>query len=476
MTLRARLVPPALIAAAVVAALALGAAVAFAPLVTGLLATAAAAVAILLAGPVVGTVAFIVAQPVLALPELGPTEEISKAAGAVVAVTVLAGLTVPQERARAARSLSALRVPALAVLALAAWGGVSALWARDVARYEADGVRWAFNLVLLAIVVLVAARGMGALRAVAGALVASATIAAVLGVVFGTAGGEGEIARLSSTLGDANELAALLAGGAILGFGLALSASSRTEAWAWAGCACACLLGIAGTVSRGGLIALAVGLLVWVLIAGRDRRRAAAILAAVVVTGGAFATFAASDAYTERFETLVTGSEVSASGEGTGRADIWRVGSEVLRDNPVAGVGLGNYVAVVPSYLDESPLVRRTDLILVDTKVAHSTPLHVAVELGVIGLLAFLAVVVLALAAAARATRLLVREGMAREATVVRASVAALIAVLAALAFISGQFERSLWILVGLAAASLPAAIETVRVRAATSREDGRPR
>jgi len=151
------------------------------------------------------------------------------------------------------------------------------------------------------------------------------------------------------------------------------------------------VLAILVTGSRGGLVALAAGLAVGGLL--RPRLGLRVLLAVVLVAPVIAVTLpsAVIERQIERFETL-------GQDRGSGRLDIWRVGTVMARENPLIGVGFGSFRREFYRYMYSGQAV-------VDPQWAqnkfwggadpHNIYLCTAAELGAVGL----ALLLLALAA-----------------------------------------------------------------------------
>lgn len=93
--------------------------------------------------------------------------------------------------------------------------------------------------------------------------------------------------------------------------------------------------------SRGGLVGVAT--LAFLIALNFKVQRKRVILVSLVV--GAVAIFFMNDFQKERLQELVSAaSEETRDGSAQGRVDFWRLATELFRENPVAGVGLGNFV------------------------------------------------------------------------------------------------------------------------------------
>lgn len=139
--------------------------------------------------------------------------------------------------------------------------------------------------------------------------------------------------------------------------------------------------------SRGALLgyALAVAFLV-AAFAGRYRRALFALLAALLLL-----VLVLYSAAPQRFAPLFAGSDFTGAGEAAlnsldGRREIWSRARYVVEDFPFTGVGLNNFRRVVPLLY---PLFLISPAI--DIAHAHNHLLQVAAELGIPGLIAYLA-------------------------------------------------------------------------------------
>jgi O-antigen ligase len=140
------------------------------------------------------------------------------------------------------------------------------------------------------------------------------------------------------------------------------------------GCLLLGLLAIIVAASRGGLVGSAATLL-FILFRSRRRARnlivaglALALLLVVLPSSPLHRALhpAASDTRSTQLHLLV-----------------WQAGLRMVRAHPIGGVGLGNFKAVVASYADPSLNIGL---------IAHDTYIEMAAELGLPGLLAYLAI------------------------------------------------------------------------------------
>lgn len=333
--------------------------------------------------------------------------------------------------------------PALAYVAtfFAGWAVASSLWAEDVARAGGDGLRLVLNVALV-FVVFAAVRDARDARLIVWGYLAGGAAAAVVGFLDPA----GASNRLAGGLGEPNFLAAVLIPALVFAlFMLGSTERAAARRWLLWGLVLLFTVAIFMTQSRGGLVALAVTFVAALLFGSRRTRRHFAALGGVAASFGLvyYAAFASSWAL-ERLEN---------PGGGTGRADLWSVATDVIADHPVLGVGAGNFPIVAPQYAAEPinlPLAR----LVVDTpKVAHNTYLGVFADLGIVGLLAFVMIVLSTLFLARRATRYFARSGEVELELLCRAVFVGLVGMLAAFVFLSGEYEKRLWLLLGLGVA-----------------------
>jgi O-antigen ligase len=367
----------------------------------------------------------------------------AKAGGAVLAVAWLFQLVArPRETPFLLREHP---VPAVAAITLVALGFSSMLWADDSARASEAAIRL-LQVVLLYFIVFSAVRGPRELRLLTWAFVLGAASAGFVGLATGE--GFAETDRLSGGIQDPNFLAAsqvaAAAVAAFLAFSPSLAPGLRLVALAAAGI---CLLALFQTQSRGGVIALATMLVVSIAIAGRARVRA--VVMTLIVAGFAVTYFAV-------FATLEARERVTSDyteGGGAGRYDSWSIAWNIAGDHPVLGVGLANFPTEQLEYTAQSIPIELVGQILETTTVVHNSYLETLAELGPLGLAALLVAVAAPLALALRALR---RERSPSEETemLIRGFATALTALLVAYFFLSGEYEKQLWLLAALTAAA----------------------
>ena len=122
--------------------------------------------------------------------------------------------------------------------------------------------------------------------------------------------------------------------------------------------------------ARGAFAAVVLGLLAlagW----GRSARRGFALAGAALLIGGAGLTLGT---------VLAQRLAAPGSAEVPGRAAMWQVAVDLWREQPLLGAGPGAFRRLAPERLDVSRY---------RPAHAHSTPLHLLAETGLIGLAAF---------------------------------------------------------------------------------------
>ena len=255
-------------------------------------------------------------------------------------------------------------------------------------------------------------------------------------------------ARLSGGFDDPNELAAVLVPAMVLACFAFVALPGRASRWAYAAAAVVMLYALAQTDSQAGLIALAVALLLAVVLGGQARP--------IMAVGVVAFLFAAVSYYT--FVTKpVAIQTISSENNVGGRESLWTVATHIVRDHPVAGVGAGNFVIVEPEYAFRDINLPRVDLV-VRPELAHNSYLQVLAELGVVGLAAFLAVIGGSLLSALRAARTFAMSRDRELDLLSRGFLIGTIAMLVAYFFATNQYEKQLWLVLGVGPALLAVA------------------
>lgn len=416
--------------------------------------------ALVLADLTVGMCIFAVVSFLDLVPFGGASVTFAKVAGLLLAVSWLATLATSAD---AENDFVAVH-PAIAyvLVAFLGWAALSILWAEDPGQALTAVYRFALNLALFLIVFTAVREARHAVWVVAAFLV-GALITALYGLLAPPEPvSAADISRLGGVGGDPNELAASLV--AALSLAAAFMAGlHRSQGLRLFGAFALliCTTGVLLSFSRTGLVALAVALLAAVAFGGRWRPAAALLLVAITFGVGSYVAFFASPAARDR---------VTELDGGTGRSDIWEVGSRMIADKPLHGVGAGNFPVSSVHYLLEPGPIEAAEFIVDTPKVAHNVYIGIWAELGAVGLALFLALIGFALACAVRAALIFRRLDDRRMELLARCLVAALLAMLAAGAFLSQEFSKQLWLLLALGPSML--AIARAR-RGGSSRVEG---
>lgn len=307
-------------------------------------------------------------------------------------------------------------------------------------------------LIVVALVLLLCNRTM--LRAALGGLVVGGTAVAAITVVqlvlgwqdrsfagFGSwstqeIAGAGVTARAAGPFGDdpnsyAQHLAAAI--GAAIGLAVMSRRGTLTRAALW-GAAGLMVMAILATSSRTGLLAVAAIATVALVLWPPSRARLAAIAAAAgaVVLG----PFGVADRIGTLTQVGSIGGEIDSSL--TGRASEALAAIKLFFEHPVAGVGYGAYPSEYIETARSIGLESRAE-----ERSAHSLPLEIAAEQGLIGLAAWTALLIFAVWVALRLWRRFPAEGAAYALALTGFIVTAL--------FLHDVHPRLMWALVAIA-------------------------
>lgn len=374
-----------------------------------------------------------------ALPGEG-TLTVAKLAGLLLVGSWFAVVTTAPDR----RALFSHSSYLILIGSFVGWSAVSAGWAEEPATAVDAAIRYAPNAFLF-LIVFAAVRDRKHLQWVIAAFILGALFSAAYGLAAPSA--PDETGRLAGAIGGANETAAVLVAGLALAIAMAAAMRNRPALrLAAVAAAAGCGFGVLLTVSRGALLALALALVFGLIFAGRWRASAAALAVGLAAVAVVYFTALAPPDARARFEEL--------SG-GTGRTDIWTVGLRMVQDNPVLGVGAGNFEVVSSDYLLRPGLLERSDFVLDDPKVAHNIYLHVLAELGVVGFALFLVTLIFSLTCFLKAAHRFEARGDRQMEILARGLLVALSAILAEDFFASQQYSKQLWLMLALGPAVL---------------------
>ena len=342
------------------------------------------------------------------------------------------------------------------------WGVSSALWAIDVGAVTTYISRVGQGL-LLFLIVYSAVREPKHLRWFVWVFSLGSFVAGALGLVHGTSAGSGRL--VSAAIGDPNFLAAALIPGLVLQAFLFMTTRSQLARTLLVAIAVVTAISLFMTQSRGGIAGLVAALLAGLILGGPARLRFVIAGLLIAAAGVTYYSFAASQSARDRITNFSFSPESSS-----GRSDLWTVALREFDAHPLTGVGGGNYVAAKAAYATETVNLTRLDRVVDDPIVTHNTYLEILAELGLVGISLFALIALSALAIGLRAIRRLGRAGFTETALLGRGIVIATMGMLTAYTFLSAQYEKNLWLLLGASAAL--AAIASGAGRAAAPERD----
>jgi O-antigen ligase len=369
------------------------------------------------------------------VPGLGG-ESFSKPFGLVLVISWLAAIAGGASQVR----LLTRDQPILAYLltAFVVWAAASAAWSADPSTTVSNTVRLALDVILV-FVTYSAVRNREDLLVIVWAFLAGSFLISVVAI----AGSRGQGGRLTGGVLDPNYLAAALACSIIVGSFLLPSTRSLARV-VLVGFIATDLIALTLTQSRGGLIALGAAMFIACVVAGPARPQAISLVVVITAVGIAYFAVVAPAVVRERI------TNISEQGS-AGRSDTWQIAFQVGSHHPLAGVGLANFPVVEANYISNSIDILKAQEVLNTRLVVHNTYLELFAELGVIGLALFLAILATTMAAAWRGVALM-KSTSVRLGLVGRGLIAGTAGLLVAYVFLSGEYEKQLWLLLGLLA------------------------
>ncbi len=337
------------------------------------------------------------------------------------------------------------------LLAFLGWSAISTAWSPSPGTALQSVFRYALDAFLIPIA-YTAVRDRRDLVHVLAAIVGGASIAAASAIISPPPPQIAE--RATGTVGDPNELAAAL----IIGLGLATAFAANRHVnpglRALAGVAALLsLVGILVSLSRGGLIGLGVALLFATVAGGRWRRRALGLCVVLAFAAVAYFAFFASLPAKERV--------LDVSGEGgSGRLSLWTVGLRMIEAHPLNGVGTGQFPLASVHYLLRPGLIESGKLILTTPKVAHNTYLNIVAEMGIVGGVLFISILLFSVGCALLAVKRVREAGDEKTEMLLRGFVVGLAGYMVTLLFLSEMYSKLLWIVIALGPAMLAVATD----------------
>jgi O-antigen ligase len=271
-----------------------------------------------------------------------------------------------------------------------------------------------------------------------------------LDLASGALGGEAPQPRLAGPIGEKNRYAQVLLVVLPLVVYLVRSEARRSLRLLAGGAGVLALCGMMLTLSRGAAVALGVVLLVAATV-GFVRVRHIA-LAAVAIVG---LTFAVAPDYITRVQSLsaadsALATDSSADGAVVGRATENLAAYHAFADHPLLGVGPGQYFRQY-----SQKYANQLNLRFLDTnRRAHNLYLEIAADTGVVGLAAFLAIVIVTMLGLWR-MNVLWRNRHPPHAHLALALLLAVVAYMSSGVFLQLAYQRYFFFLVALANAGI---------------------
>jgi O-antigen ligase len=194
---------------------------------------------------------------------------------------------------------------------------------------------------------------------------------------------DADMGRYTALGNNYNEAGVQLALGIPMAWYLTLSSQSGATFWPVmnASYPAFALCGIALTGSRTGILATVPGIALLVVSVRQLRRKVAAVAAITAVLCSMAALHINFERAKDRFSHIHTAARTDRF---SARLDIWQETAKVITGHPLLGVGIGGLQPYIARYLKESA-------------VAHNTFLSVCAEQGLVGLLLFGGLIIVAL-------------------------------------------------------------------------------
>ena len=418
-----------------------------------------AAVDVTIAVAVGGTIALglvLLMRPELLLPLL---------AGSIfVEATTLSGITISRLLAPAALIVllavaSRDRVPIRAAaplwfaIAYATWAVFSGVWTTDtgLTRDYLGSLAIAFVYMLAIAGLLRSERDLHRVGLTLAFAALALGLFAITDYLFGF-GWALESGRAAGGAGDPNYFAVYQV--IALPVTLAMGANARSQGLRVAlyAAAAVIVLSVFVSLSRGGLLTLAVVSVLALALPTRTLFRSPVQKAAIFcifLIGVAFASQSTATEIGSRFTTLASRDET-----GSGRTGLWMAGWTAIKDRPLLGLGYGGFRGASNDLILRTPGV---DLRHYELRPkgheAHNMYISTTADLGVPGLALLLGLLAATGRSLRRTATLAIETGKPFVSNLANALALSLVAFSLAAIFLSAETSRALWILVGLALA-----------------------
>lgn len=389
--------------------------------------------------------AFFYLQPTKLIPSLGPYH-LTRNLGVVTIAALAISLVVRPERKLVRGTHERLVLCFTMVAALSACTHLALAF-----PYFIDFLK----MVMLYFLIVNLVRERRAARGLVWVLVTSGTLIGLYGIWqhtndIGVWEGYGGIYRVGGTIGDPNDFALYLVILLPLALELTILTPSRPLRLLLVGMMICLLTAIIYTYSRGGLLGMAtvLGLSGLRYSLQKGRWRYVMLLAPVFL---ALVIKMAPSHYWSRGRTIADSQEQSANE----RLGAWLTGWNMLRGNPLTGVGIGQFQENYLDYVAAGAQTRRK-------MAAHNMYVQVAAETGLFGGGLFVSLLVATLVALHRAAKKHAAEGAREMLGLTRSFQIALVGYAACGTFLSVGYLAVLWMLIaaGVAISRIPGNVE----------------
>jgi O-antigen ligase len=391
---------------------------------------------------------------------------LSRAVGPLAALIMI--LTLPNRRRVRLPRIGVL----LSVIAYSGWAVASVLWTVNPnSSFQQGGTGYTIaslglSLVMMLGIVTFVRRQVDLRRLMWTTWIFSALtgLVSVLQYASGSA-------RAVGVSGDANFFAAVQVIALPIGAQLAMQVDNpRTRRWIFVGIG----LGVGSimtSLSRGGILALIAVFLLLGLQPARGffqtRAQKRAFLLVVLAGVGVLLIFSFS-ALSARTSSLFSGQD-----QGSGRANLWQAAVTGWHEHEVRGLGFGAFIGQSDQLLLATPGVNLSNYALRPKgQYAHNAYLESLVELGIIGAVLFVTMLVAVAISLRRTAHSAARSELQAVSGFARALLLALAGFAFASVFLSTETNRMLWVLVGLAIALPRVEREELRVRKPSEARD----
>ena len=370
---------------------------------------------------------------------------------AVISVLLLAAWigTWPATWAERRAVIESQRPLIIAIVLFLVWNSISILWAKSSGTGLESIVEW-LQAAAIFIVVATSIRDERYVRWMLVAFVIGGVISVAVGVATTGLHQVGEVANESAAEGrltgggtDPNYLGAGLVASTIVAMTLFAAYRQAVLRGVLVGAMVILVAGVVASESRGALLAALAGAITAFIVFKRGRLALGAAL--LLLIGLAAIGIAADPSALARLTNF--------SGTGTGRTELWKIAWRVGNDNPVVGVGLGNFAVEAVHFVTRPGALTAVGAVVEEHRVVHNMYLQAFAETGIIGFAFLMAFVVIVLRGGLTAARAFDNLGETRLATLARGVMVAQVSIFISLIFLTDGPDERFWVLFGIGAA-----------------------